>query len=119
MYIDKLAEIVNKYNNTYHITIKMKPADVKLRIYIYFKKENNKEDPEFEVGGHVRISTHKSIFAKIYTQNWSEEAFVKFCLKILLQGHMLLVILTVKILLERFKRKNCKNQIKKSLKLRK
>ena len=75
MYIDKLAEIVNKYNNTYHITIKMKPADVKLRIYIYFKKENNKEDPKFEVGGHVKISTHKSIFAKIYTQNWSEEAF--------------------------------------------
>ena len=76
MYIDKLAETVNKYNNTYHITIKMKPADVKLRIYIYFKKENNKEDPKFEVGGHVKISTHKSIFAKIYTQNWSEEAFV-------------------------------------------
>ena len=29
-YIDKLDDIVNKYNNTYHSTIKMKPVDGKL-----------------------------------------------------------------------------------------
>ena len=29
VYIDKSNDIVNKYNNTYHITIKMKPVDVK------------------------------------------------------------------------------------------
>ena len=28
-YIDKLDDIVNEYNNTYHRTIKMKPIDVK------------------------------------------------------------------------------------------
>ena len=28
-YIVKLGDIVNKYNNTYHSTIKMKPVDVK------------------------------------------------------------------------------------------
>ena len=28
MYIDKLDDIVNKYNNTYHSTIKMKPVDL-------------------------------------------------------------------------------------------
>ena len=28
VYIDKLGDIVNKYNNTYHSTIKMKPVDV-------------------------------------------------------------------------------------------
>ena len=33
VYIDKLDDIVNKYNNTYHSTIKMKPADVKSNIY--------------------------------------------------------------------------------------
>ena len=27
VYIDKLGNIVNKYNNTYHNTIKMKPVD--------------------------------------------------------------------------------------------
>ena len=35
VYIDKLDDIVDEYNNTYHITIKMKPIDVKDNIYIY------------------------------------------------------------------------------------
>ena len=56
VYIDQLDGIVNKYNNTYHRSIKMKPVDVKSRIYIDFNKENNKEGPTFKVGGHVRIS---------------------------------------------------------------
>ena len=34
VYIDKLDDIVNKYNNTYHRTIKMKPADAKLTLVI-------------------------------------------------------------------------------------
>ena len=36
VYIDKLDDIVNEYNNTYHRTIKMKPADVKDNTYIDF-----------------------------------------------------------------------------------
>ena len=47
--IDKLDETDNKYNNTYHSTIKMKPVDLKISAYFDFHKENNKEDPEFEV----------------------------------------------------------------------
>ena len=35
-YIDKLDDIVNKYNNTYHKTIKIKPFDVKSSTYIDF-----------------------------------------------------------------------------------
>ena len=34
VYIDKLDDIVNEYNNIYHRTIKMKPADVKDNTYI-------------------------------------------------------------------------------------
>ena len=34
VYIDKLDDMVNKYGNTYHSTIKMKPVDVKLNTYI-------------------------------------------------------------------------------------
>ena len=45
VYIDKLDDIVNKYNNTYHRTIKMKPVDVKSNMYIDFNKENNKKVP--------------------------------------------------------------------------
>ena len=41
VYIDKLDDIVSKYNNTYHGTIKMKPVDVKDNTYIDFKKEVN------------------------------------------------------------------------------
>ena len=55
MYVDKLDDIVNKYNNTYHRTIKMKPVDVKWSIYIDFNKENNKEGPKFKVGNCVRL----------------------------------------------------------------
>ena len=43
VYIDKLDDIVNKYNNTYHRTIKMKPVDVTLSMYFDFNKENNKK----------------------------------------------------------------------------
>ena len=46
MYIDKLDNIVNEYNNTHHITIKMKPVDFKDNMYIDFSKENNNKDPK-------------------------------------------------------------------------
>ena len=76
VYIDKLNDTVNKYNNTYHRTIKMKPEDVKHNAYIDFGKEVNDKDPKFKVGDHVRISKYKNIFAKGYTPNWSEKVFV-------------------------------------------
>ena len=76
VYIQKLDDIVDKYNNTYHTTIKMKPIDVKDNTYINADKEINNEDPKFKVGDHVRISKYKNIFAKgWYMPNWSEEVF--------------------------------------------
>ena len=56
VYIDKLDDIVDKHNNAYHRTIKMKPFDVKDDTYIDFKKEVNNKDPKFKVGDRVRIS---------------------------------------------------------------
>ena len=76
IYIDKLDDIVNEYNNTYHRTIKMKRIDVKNNTYIDFKKEVNEKNPKFKVSDHVRISKYKNIFAKGYTPNWSEDVFV-------------------------------------------
>ena len=76
VYIDKLDDIVDEYNNTYHTTIKMKPADVKDNTYVNADKEINDKDPTFKVGDHVRISKYKNIFAKGYMSNWSEEVFV-------------------------------------------
>ena len=48
VYIDKLDDIVNKQNNTYHRTIKMKPVDIKSSTFIDFGVENNEKDPKFE-----------------------------------------------------------------------
>ena len=76
MYIDKLDDIVNEYNSTYHRTIKMKSAGVKDNTCIKFSKEVNDKDPKFKIGFHVRISKCKNIFAEGYTPNWSEEIFV-------------------------------------------
>ena len=56
VYINKLDDIVDDYNNTYHRTIKMKPVDVKDNTYIDFKKDVNDKDPKLKVGDHVRIS---------------------------------------------------------------
>ena len=71
----------------------MKPVDVKDNTYIdsmelHSSKEVNDKDPRFEVGGHVRISKYKNIFAKRYTLNWSEEVFKKRKFHV----HMLLMI---------------------------
>ena len=76
VYIDKVDDIVNEYNNTYHSTIKMKPIDVKDDTYVNFEKVNDK-DPKFKVSSdYVRISKYQNIFAKGYTPNWSEKVFV-------------------------------------------
>ena len=64
VFIDKLDDIVNKYNNTYHRTIKMKPVDAKQSIYIDFNRENNKEGPKFKVGDNVKTSKYKTIFSQ-------------------------------------------------------
>ena len=74
--INKLDDIVNEYNNTYHRTIEMKPINVKDNAYINIDKEINNKDPKFQVGDHARISKYKNIFAKGYNPNWSEEVFV-------------------------------------------
>ena len=76
VYIDKLDGIVNKYNNTYHSTIKMKPVDVNPNTYIDSSKEINKKEPKFKIGEIVRISKYKNIFAKGYTTNWAKKVFV-------------------------------------------
>ena len=76
IYSDVLDDVVNKYNNTKHSTIKMKPIDVgdnNKRVYI---DEHNEKDSRFKVGERVRISKFKNIFAKGHAPNWSTEIFI-------------------------------------------
>ena len=89
----------------------MKPINVKASKYIDFDVKNNDKDCKFKVGDQASMLKYKNIFAKVYTQNCSEEDFVY-------REYMLFVMLTVKKLLERLTKKNCKRKIKQSLELK-
>ena len=69
LYFDVLDDFVDKYNNPYHRIIKMKPVDVKSDSYAKYNVESNDKDPKFKIGGNVRISKYKNIFAKGYAPN--------------------------------------------------
>ena len=73
---DVLDDIVNKYNKTIHRATKIKPIDVIYDSYAEYNEDSNKKDPKFTVGDRIRISKYKKIFAKVYTQNWSEKGFI-------------------------------------------
>ena len=76
VYFNVLDDIVDKYNISFHNSIKMKPKDVESKGFPEYVEETNKKDPRFKIGDHVRISRYKNIFAKGYTPNWSEEVFI-------------------------------------------
>ena len=76
VYFDVLDNILNKFNNTVCRTIKMKPIDVTFDSYAEYNENSNVIQPKFKVGYHVRTSKHKIVFAKGYTQNWSDDVFV-------------------------------------------
>ena len=65
VYFDVLGDIVNKYNNTIHRPIKMKPTEV---TDDYYGKDPqikpNKKDPKFKVSDNVRISNIKTFLLK-------------------------------------------------------
>ena len=54
----------------------MKPIDVEDGSFAEYNEESNEKDAKFKVGGHVRISKFKNVFAKGYTPNWSDESFI-------------------------------------------
>ena len=76
VYFDVLDDLVDKYNNTYHKTIKMKPINLKDDSFAEYNEKSNEKDPKFKVGDHVKISKFKNVIAKGYMPNWSEEIFI-------------------------------------------
>ena len=56
VYFDVLDDIVRKYNNTVHRSIKMKPIDVTSNSYAEYNEDSNVIKPKFKTGDHVRIS---------------------------------------------------------------
>ena len=88
VYIDNLDNIADKYNNTYHTAIKMKPVDVKSNTYIDSNKEINDKDLKFKIGDIDRMSKYfcERLHYKLV------RIFLIKKLKILCRGHMLLMI---------------------------
>ena len=119
VYIGKLDDILDEYNNTYHTAIKMKPTDVKDNTYINADKEINNKDPKFKVGDRVRISKYKNIFAKGYMPNWSEEVFAIKKVKNTIPWTYFINDLNGEKLLEHFMKKNYIRQTKKNSELKK
>lgn len=83
-YIDILPDIVARYNNAYHRSIKMRPIEVnssnvpQVWINLYEKKllSKNKNDGFLNIGDTVRISIEKMPFQKRYEEIWTEEIFI-------------------------------------------
>ena len=71
-----MKQLINTKTSIPQFTIKRKAFDVNLNTYINSSKEIDDKDPKFKVGTYVRISKYKSIFAKTYVPNWSEEVFI-------------------------------------------
>ena len=115
VYIDKLDDIVKKYNNTYPSTIKMKHR----RHILTLVKKLKKKNPKFKIGYTVRIPKHKNIFARGYSPNSPEETFVINKVKNTLSWTYVINDFNGKKLLEIFAKNELQKQIRKSLELKK
>ena len=81
VYFVVLNDIVDKCNNTFQRTTKMKPIDVKTDTYAEYSVDSNEKDPKFKVSNHVKISKDKNVkiqkrFTKGYTSHWYGKVFV-------------------------------------------
>ena len=109
--IDKLDDIVNKYNNTYHRTIKIKPVDRKHYYdlkYIGSSIEINDEDPKFKIGDMLEYQNIKIFLQKAMSQIGLKKFLWLKKLKTLSPEHLLLVVLKTKKFLF------CKNELQKT-----
>ena len=81
-----IDDLVNKYNNKYHSTIKMTPIEGskiinKKKIQNIYNFEKTTKSGKFKIGDRVRISLEKNIFEKSYETNWTEEIFEMYDIK--------------------------------------
>lgn len=82
-YLDILQPLVDKYNNTYHHSIKCTPKEARdpqkhthVLQALYGDTQELATKPKFSVGDIVRIDKKKRKFEKGYTANWTEEIFI-------------------------------------------
>ena len=115
IYFGVWNDIVNKYNNTIHRTIKMKHIDVTNDSYAEYNENSNKKNPKLKIGDRVRISKYKNIFAKGYAPNWSEEVFLISKIKNTVPWTDVVSDLKGEKLLKDFMESNSRKLVKKNL----
>ena len=74
-YLAYLNKLVDQYDNNYQYSINKKPINADSSA-LTEKIETNHKAPKFKVNDRVRITKHKNIFSKGYTENWLREIFV-------------------------------------------
>ena len=114
VYLNVLDDIVNKYNNTDHRTIKIKPTDVTSDSYAKYDKHSYVTKPKLKFGDNVRISKYRNIFAKGYTENWSEEVFVVSKIKSAVPWAYVISHLNGEPIAGSFMKENCQKIVKKN-----
>ena len=86
-YIDDIHNIVDKYNNTYHSSIKMTPQEASKKEnegLAYYNQYNKKirdrylqnKKAKYKINDHVRIKRTKKHFDKGYDKRWSDEIYL-------------------------------------------
>ena len=120
MYIDKLDDIVSKYNNIYHSTIEMKPVDVNSNTHIHSSKETNDENPKFKIRDIVRTSKYKKFFCKrpCFKLVWRSLVITKGK-NAVLSAYVIRDRKDEEIVRTFYKKRIAKKQIKRSLELKK
>ena len=79
-WINQYKKLVDKYNNSFHRTIKMSPNEVnntnkRLLLNTVYNNLKVFHKPKFKINDNVRISKYKHLFEKGYTPNWTTEVF--------------------------------------------
>ena len=115
VYIDKLDNIVRKYNSTYHTSIKMRPVVLKIIHILILKKKSMIKILNLKLVVMQEFQNTKIFVLKGICQIGQKKYSLLKKLKILYHGHMLLMILMVKKLLVHFMKMNCKRLVNKNL----
>ena len=115
MYIDKLDDIVNEYNNEFHRTSKMKPFELKITHILTLLKTLMVKILNLKVVIMFEYQNTKIVLPKDILQIGLKKFLWLKELKMLVDGHILLMISMVKKLLKHFMKKNYKKQINNNL----
>ena len=117
--IDKLDYIINKYNNTYCSTISIKPVDINKTHMLTLVKKLMVKIRNLKLVIILEDQNVRMFLQKVTLQIGMNKFLWLKKLKILCCRHLLSLILMAKRLLEHFRKRNCKKQIKKNLELKK